>query len=355
MRLNLQKEESYCSNRELLLYLRQVILSYLKTLSIRQRVGVELDVITLGETMVLFTPETTGPLRYVHTFNKTIGGAESNFAIALTRLGHEVGWISRLGNDEFGLYIRNFIRGEGVDTSRVIFDQENPTAVFFKENKPNQDPNVYYYRKQSAASAMKPSDLDEEYFKQAKYLHITGVTPALSDSCKATIFRAIELAKKHNQTIVFDPNIRLKLWSKAEAKQILTEIAKQSDIILPGLDEGELITGESTPERVATSFEELGAKLVVIKLGAKGAYFQSSSQGEYVRGYEVEQIVDTVGAGDGFAAGLLAGLLKGWDTSKSVKLANRIGAYALSVNGDVEGYPFWYQVNPDHTKQEISR
>src|SRR5699024_6951177 len=120
-----------------------------------------MDVITIGESMVLFTPQTPGPLRYTNSFQKTIGGAESNVAIALSRLGHQTGWISHLGNDEFGLFIRNFIRGEGVDTSAVRFKTDFPTAVFFKEPNLGQDPMVYYYRKGSAASKMTPKDLDE--------------------------------------------------------------------------------------------------------------------------------------------------------------------------------------------------
>src|SRR5699024_1673197 len=129
-----------------------------------------------------------------------------------------VGWISRLGNDEFGLYIRNSIRGEGVDTSHVIFDSKKPTAVFFKEKQVNADSKIFYYRKDSAASMIRPSDIDELYVSKAKIFHLTGITPALSDTCYKTVFRAIELARKHGLTIVFDPNIRLKLWSKSKVK-----------------------------------------------------------------------------------------------------------------------------------------
>lgn len=314
-----------------------------------------MDVVTLGETMVLFTPGNVGPLRYVNQFEKTIGGAESNLAIALARLGHQVGWFSRLGDDEFGLYVRNFIRGEGVDTSRVIFDEKNPTAVFFKERQMGQDPKIYYYRKGSSASFMKPEDLDAEYIAQAKYLHLTGITPALSPSCQETVFRAIELAKENGVTVVFDPNIRLRLWSKEEAGSVLRRIASQCDIVLPGLDEGEIMTGEVTPEGISSQLLANGAKVVVIKLGAKGAFYATSDQQEYVEGFRVEQIVDTVGAGDGFAAGFLSGQIRGWSYRESVQFANRIGAYALTVAGDVEGYPFWNQVDPSRAANEVKR
>lgn len=314
-----------------------------------------MDVITLGESMVLFTPASVGPLRYVGKFNKTIGGAESNVAIALSRLGHQVGWISRLGNDEFGLYIRNFIRGEGVDTSRVLFDKQYPTAVFFKERQIEQEAKIYYYRKGSAASHLTPEDLDKEYIAQAKFLHITGITPALSSSCKETIYHAIQLAKYNNLKVVFDPNIRLKLWSREEARETLLDIASQCDIVLPGVEEGEIMTGESSPEKISSYLLRKGVQVVVLKLAEQGAYYATLEKDEYVSGFPVKHIVDTVGAGDGFAAGFLSGLIRGWSYREAVKLGNRIGAYALSVVGDVEGYPYWSQIASDQLNKEILR
>lgn len=309
-----------------------------------------MDVVTLGETMVLFSPITEGPLRFVNQFTKTIAGAESNVAIGLARLGHEVGWISRVGQDEFGLYVRNFIRGEGIDTSRVVFDREHPTAVFFKERQIGQETRVYYYRQGSAASFMTPDDLDEAYLSQAKILHLTGITPALSPSCRETVERAISLARKHGVKIVLDPNIRLKLWSKEEAREVLTQLAYQSDIVMPGLEEGALLTGETSPERIAAVFLARGVQAVVIKLGAQGAFYASADgTQEYIQGFAVQQVVDPIGAGDGFAAGFLSGLIRGWSYAEAVRLGNRVGAYAVTVAGDVEAYPYWSQINPEES------
>ncbi|BCU81572.1 2-dehydro-3-deoxygluconokinase [Polycladomyces abyssicola] len=315
----------------------------------------KLDVVTLGETMVLLVPTSVGPLRYAGQFEKTIGGAESNMAIGLARLGHQVGWISRLGNDEFGLYVRNFIRGEGVDTSRVIFDDLHPTAVFFKERQLGQEPRIYYYRKGSAASCMTPEDLDESYITQAQFLYITGITPALSASCEATVDRAIELARRNGLTVVFDPNIRLKLWSKEEARRVLIDVASRCDIVMPGFEEGEILTGEQTPEKIAACLLANGARVVVVKLGERGAYFATPEQSEYVEGFPVKQIVDPIGAGDAFAAGFLSGLLRGWTYREAVRLGNRTGAYALTVAGDVEGLPFWSQIEPQKSGNQVTR
>ncbi|MFC4768059.1 sugar kinase [Effusibacillus consociatus] len=314
-----------------------------------------MDVITFGETMVLFNPVSVGPLRYAAQFEKTIGGAESNVAIGLARLGHQVGWISRLGNDEFGLYVRNFIRGEGVDTSRVVFDDQHPTAVFFKERQMGQEPKVYYYRKGSAASHMTPHDLDPAYITQAKYLHVTGITPALSPSCADTVNHAIELANQNHITVVFDPNIRLKLWSKEEARDVLMDVASKCDIVMPGIEEGEILTGETEPEHIAACLLENGSKVVVIKLGERGAYYAAAGEAGYVEGFPVKQIIDPIGAGDAFAAGFLSGLLRGWTYKEAVRLGNQTGALALTVVGDVEGLPFWSQVDPDHNKKEVFR
>ncbi|MBD8136941.1 sugar kinase [Bacillus sp. CFBP 13597] len=314
-----------------------------------------MDVVTFGETMVLFVPTKVGPLRFTNQFEKTIGGAEANVAISLARLGHQVSWMSRLGNDEFGLFVHNFIRGEGVDTSQVKFDDHNHTAVFFKERQVMQDPKIYYYRKDSAASYMTPDDLDEEVISQAKFMHLTGITPALSHSCMETVHHAITLAKKNKVTVVFDPNIRLKLWSKQEAREELMDIASKCDIFMPGIQEGEILTGETTPEGIAARFLKNGVRAVVVKLGERGAFYATPEKAEYIEGFPVQQVVDTVGAGDGFAAGFLSGMIRGWSYADAVKLGNRVGAYALTVTGDVEGYPFWSQISPDKITQEILR
>ncbi|KJE28528.1 phosphomethylpyrimidine kinase family protein [Geobacillus kaustophilus] len=297
----------------------------------------ELDVVTFGETMVLLTPELMTPLEYSSRFYKQVGGAESNVAIGLQRLGHSVGWFSKLGNDPFGRYIHKFVRGEGVDTSRCIYTNEAPTGIFFKEKYSSTNIRVYYYRKNSAASLLSPDDLDEDYIACAKFLHITGITPALSLSCRETVFKAIEIAKKHKVKVVFDPNIRLKLWKIEEARSVLLEIAAEADIILPGLDEGELLSGRKTPEEIASFLGK--EKLVVIKLGERGSYYQFGNENGYVKGFHVPQVVDPVGAGDGFAAGIISGLLRNEPIPDAVKRGNAVGAIVVGANGDVEGLP----------------
>jgi len=303
-----------------------------------------MDVVTFGESMVLFSPDSSGPLRYVQNFNKALAGAESNVAIALAKLGHEAGWFSKLGNDEFGTYIQATIRGEGVDVSRVIMEPKKSTGILFKERFMHSNPNVYYYRKDSAASTLKPEELDEEYIKKAKILHITGITPALSENCRKTVFKAIEIARKNNVLVSFDPNIRLKLWTQEEAVPVLLEIAKQSDIIFPGIDESEMLLGLTKPEDIAEKFMDMGCSIVAVKLGKEGCYVADRLNRYYIDSYQLENPQDTVGAGDGFAAGFLSGILKKLDLRECAEYGNGVGAMAVLVKGDMEGYPNFEQL-----------
>ncbi|MBP1949772.1 sugar kinase [Virgibacillus litoralis] len=298
-----------------------------------------LDVVTFGETMVLFEPVQMFPLEYVSQFHKHIGGAESNVSIGLKRLGHQVGWFSKLGNDPFGRYILQFIRGEGIDTSACIQTDEAPTGLLFKEKKSHENLNVFYYRKHSAASLMTPEDLDESYIANAKFLHVTGITPALSETCEQTVFRVMDIAKKNNTTIVFDPNLRLKLWKAEKARAVLLKMSELADVILPGLDEGTFLTGETEPEGITAALNKNGKKTIVVKLGSKGAYYHTDEESGYVTGYPASQVIDPVGAGDGFAAGIISGMLRNDSLPATVARGNAIGAIVVGMHGDVEGLP----------------
>lgn len=304
-----------------------------------------MDVLTFGESMVVFSPNINGPLRHVHTFSKSLGGAESNVATALAKLNHSVGWFSKVSDDEFGRFVISSIKAEGVDTSGVIIDKERPTGLLFKERYQRSNPNVYYYRKNSAASSLSPEDIDEEYIKQAKILHITGITPALSESCRRAVYRAIEIAKENKILVSFDPNIRLKLWTIDEARKILVDIASKADIVMPGLDEAELLLGLTNKDDVADFFLNKEAKIVAVKLGPEGCYIKDKKEGVKVAGYDVSDLIqDTAGAGDGFAAGFLAGYLEKLSLNEIGQYANGVGAMATLVQGDMEGYPYYDQL-----------
>ncbi|WP_110929160.1 sugar kinase [Bacillus massiliglaciei] len=300
-----------------------------------------MDVVTIGETMALFTPNEEGPLRHARSFSMKFGGAESNVAIGLSRLGHKSRWISRLGMDEFGDAMQAFIRGEGVDVSYVTRDTNAPTGVFFKEFRRLNDTRVYYYRKNSAASKMNAEMLPAVAISDSAYLHLTGITPALSESCRELLDKALRIAKENQMKIVFDPNIRLKLWEdKSEARRFMKKYASESDLVLPGISEAEFLFGACSPEEYANLFHELGAETVLLKMGEKGALVSSSSVPKtFVPGFQVERVIDPVGAGDAFAAGVLSGLLDGLPLIEAVRRGNAMGAMVTMVNGDAEGLP----------------
>ncbi|WP_340023689.1 sugar kinase [Paenibacillus sp. FSL K6-1096] len=298
-----------------------------------------MEVVTFGETMVLLAPDRMVPLEYVNGFQKHVAGAETNVAIGLARMGHTAGWFSKLGNDPFGRYIRQFVRGHGVDISEVRLTTEAPTGVFFKEQLSPDKIQVYYYRKHSAASLMQAEELNEAYVGGARILHVTGITPALSPECRKLTFRALGAAKKHGTTIVFDPNIRWKLWNREEAYHVLNEIAALADYVLPGMEEGQFLTGCSDPAVIAERLLKAGAGAAVIKLGADGAYYSNGRSSGTEPGFPVKRLIDPMGAGDGFAAGFISGLLLGEELPSAVRRGNAVGSIVVGVSGDVEGLP----------------
>lgn len=294
--------------------------------------------------MIAMCPKEKGPIIFCNTFERKVGGAELNVAIGCARLGIQSGWISRLGNDDFGKYILKTVRGEGIDTSEVKLVDGYPTSVYFREVLADGSSRSFYYREKSPTSTMKCEDLNEEYFKNAKVLHITGVFPSITNNNREIILESVKLAKKHNLTISFDPNIRLKMWTKEEAKAYIEKLLPDVDILLIGDEEIEILLGDATIEDAIKTFHGYGIGTVIVKKGAKGAL---GSDGKNI--YEVDAIkpkalVDTVGAGDGFAAGFLTSFVKGKTLEECVKFANAVGSLVVGVEGDNEGLPCYEDV-----------
>jgi len=299
------------------------------------------DVVTIGETMVVMVPEMRGTLDSVDLFRKDFAGAESNVAIALCRLGHRAAWISRLGDDGFGRYIYGQMRAEGVDVSGVGFDPDHPTGMYIKElsaESKGAGTNVYYYRSNSAASHLAPdAELLIPYAK-ARYLFVTGITPALSVGCRELILNAIAHARQLGMTIVFDPNVRLKLWSIDEAREVLDTMARQADIVLSGLGEARLLTGANTPQEATRQYLDRGAQIVVIKLEESGAFYETESERGAIPAFSVHA-VDEIGAGDAFDAGLISALLDGLPLPQAVERGCALGALAVTAVGDHAALP----------------
>lgn len=302
------------------------------------------EVVTIGETMVTFDSLGSSRLRYSQTFECHTGGAETNTAVALTRMGHSAGWISRLGKDEFGYKIRNLFRGEGVDVSHVEMAADEMTGIFFRQRLENGENKNFYYRKGSAASNMTPELLDEEYIKNARIFYVSGITPAISKSASETVERAMKIAKENGVLVAFDPNLRLKVWTLDEAKATLDRLMPYVDVVLPGVEEGELLYGTSDPDEIAGIIQGYGVKTVVVKVGSDGCIGYDGPDKYVSKGFQVKRVVDAFGAGDAFAAGVLSGILEALPWEETLKRANAMGAITVTMKGNIEAFP---------TKEEV--
>ncbi|SFA93952.1 sugar kinase [Selenomonas ruminantium] len=301
------------------------------------------EVLTIGEPMGLFVAQEAKPLKDVQTFTRLVCGAEVNFSIGLSRLGHTVSYVSRVGSDPIGQHIRDFLKENGIEDSYVQIDREHLTGMQFKEMAPEgTDPLVVNYRRHTAFSHFVPEDLRGIDWQGVKHVHVTGIPAALSDSCCASVEALMDAAHAHEATVSFDPNLRPALWPSHKVMvRTLNRLAAKADLILPGLGEGKILTGLEKPEQIADFYLARGAKAVVIKLGgSKGAYGKEREGKEFIApSFRVEHVVDTVGAGDGFAVGTVSALLEGRTLEEAALRGAAIGALAIMSAGDNEGLP----------------
>ena len=287
-------------------------------------------IVTVGEVLAVLDAAELGPLRHSASFRLTIAGAESNVAIGAARLGASVAYAGLVGADEFGRLALNTLRGEGVDVSGVVTDAIAPTALMVKEHRLPGVVKVAYYRSGSAGSRLTARDLPEDLLRSADLLHVSGITPALSAEAREAVFTATELAPR----VSVDVNYRARLWSPDEARAVLTDLAARADVLFAAEDEAELLTGSPDPGPLA----RLGPSEVIVKRGADGCVAWCEGRPLSCAARPV-RAVDTVGAGDAFAAGYLADRLAGEDFPAALRTAVTVGAFAVTQRGDWEGLP----------------
>ena len=297
--------------------------------------------VTVGEPMVLFTAQETGELAEVGTFARSTAGAELNVAIGLSRLGLKVGYVSRLGHDSFGRHLLAALDRERIDRRHVVVDEAHPTGFMLKSRSSDgSDPRIEYFRRGSAASHLSLADNPVAYCARSRHLHLTGISPAISMGARELVFQMAAEAREAGRTVSFDPNLRPGLWPSQQAMaDCVNQLAAGSDWVMPGLAEGRLLTGLDTPDAIADFYLSHGAKRVIIKLGPQGAFFASATTRGTVAGIPVTSVVDTVGAGDGFAVGVISGLLEGLEFAQAVARGNAIGARVVQFPGDCDGLP----------------
>ncbi|TQS44879.1 sugar kinase [Cryptosporangium phraense] len=269
--------------------------------------------------MVLVTPDPPGPLAAGGPARLDVAGAESTVACYLALLGARTAWVGAVGADPLGDLVRDRIAGYGVDVSGVSVRADAPTGVFFK-NPGAAGTTVHYYRAGSAASRLGPRELPE-----ARVVHLSGITPALSASCAALVDSVLAVPGPVRS---FDVNYRPGLWPVARAAPVLAALADRADVVFVGLDEAGTLWGCASPAEVRALLPSPAT--VVVKDAAVGAY----AGGVFVPAPAVD-VVEPVGAGDAFAAGYLAGLLADAPEAERLALGHRVAGSALRIAGDV--------------------
>lgn len=299
------------------------------------------EVVTLGETMVSLRTGT--PLRLGGALSMTVAGAESNVAIGLARLGHTVRWGGRVGADEVGSYILRTLRAESVIVDTVVVDSGRPTGLMLAERRVADVSRVSYYRTGSAGSALSASDAAAALVDPPRIVHLTGITPALSDSAAEAVTEAVRLALRAGALVSIDVNYRSKLWTPQEAHPVLSELVRKAHIVIASEDELALVAS-GDESAAAHELAASGVSQLVIKRGARGATVWHDGEAYDAKVIAVH-VLDTIGAGDGFTAGYLSGVLDGLSPAEALRRGTVTGAFAVSAVGDWEGLP---------TREELS-
>lgn len=293
------------------------------------------DVVTIGETMLRLSAPPGLALEQSPHLLVHVAGAESNVAIALSRLGISSGWISRLVDNPLGRRISHEIRAHGVDVSRVVWTSGGRIGIYFVElgRAPRQS-RIIYDRAGSTITTISPDDVDWAYVRQARLLHLTGITPGLSESCRALVVRALEEGR-HGQVLrSFDVNFRARLWSSAEAAAVLAPLLDQLDLLICTAEDARTLfaVGGSPAEAAAALQDRFGAETVVVT-GERRAAAVGRKGREEREGYPVES-VDRIGAGDAFAAGFIHGFLAG-NVGRGLEYGLALAALKHTFLGDI--------------------
>ena len=288
---------------------------------------------TFGETMGLIAADGIGPLAYAKNFSYGIGGAESNVAIGVSRLGGEAAWLGRVGPDASGALITRRLTDAGVRT--IAIPDDTFTGLMVRHRRSGEYTQVDYHRAGSAGSRLTPADIPAAELRAAAVVHVTGITPALSSTCRSAVFQSVETALAAGVPVSVDVNYRSKLWSRFDAAPVLRDLVSMADIVFAGPDEAGLFVDGDDP---LGELAKLGPTEVIVKDGGRGCVAQINGERHEVAALPVT-VVDPVGAGDAFVAGYLADRMAGAGAAQCLRTAIAAGAFAVTVPGDCEGLP----------------
>lgn len=307
-------------------------------------------VVSLGETMVSFIARERGPMVESSEFLRTIAGSEANMAVGIARLGGRAAYIGRVGADGLGTIVTRRLRAEGIDVSHLHVDETAATGTMVRELRDLGPAEVVYWRAGSAGSRLSAADVEAAgaLIDDAAWLHVTGITPALSATAAGAVDAAVERAQAAAATISIDLNVRRHLWSEAQARSALAPLVSRCDVALGGVEELAVVAGLAQTLEAGTSVEAvvaadavraMGPATVVVKLGADGALERRDGASTTVPALPVEHVIDPIGAGDAFTAGYVSAVLEGAPPAHALAVANACGAAAVSVIGDIPGMP----------------
>ncbi len=297
------------------------------------------DVLTYGETMGLLQAEQVGPLRLGGSLRLSIAGAETTVAIGVARLRGTARWVGVVGDDEIGRMIVRNLDAERVLTDGIAVDPDLPTGLLLQERRTSEVTRVHYYRTGLAGSRLAPEHVCPGHVASAKFLHLSGITPALSATAAEAVMRVLDLASAGTTRVCLDLNYRARLWDPETARKRLRDLIARADVVLATREEGELMVGPTdSAAAAAAALAALGPPQVVVKLGSEGAV--AWDDGNLVEvSPQPTTVADPVGAGDAFAAGLLADLTAGRPFPEALTTAATVAGINVACRGDWEGLP----------------
>ena len=295
------------------------------------------DILSLGECMVEFFAEE--PLAEADTVEKAFAGDALNLLAAASRLGSSCGFLSRVGNDPFQPFLLNGWQSLGIDTSHVK-RVEGRNGIYFISTYGHGEREFTYYRAGSAPSTMTPDDIDPDYIAQARVLHVSGITLAISESARATALAAARIANEAQVCVSFDPNFRPALWPAEAARAAAEELLPHVDIALPsGPEESEQLFGLASAEETADYLRGFGAYAVAVKLGEGGVYLSTADGKRHVPALPVPRVADTTGAGDAFDGAFLHGLVRNMPPLEAARLGVAMAGLKVRGRGAIASLP----------------
>jgi 2-dehydro-3-deoxygluconokinase len=292
-----------------------------------------LDIVSIGEPMIEFNQTRAGDPHYLQGY----GGDTSNMIVAAARTGARAGTITRIGDDEFGRMFLELWRSEGVDTRGVAVDGDAHTGVYFVTHGPRGHA-FSYLRAGSAASRMHPKDLPLELLREARFVHASGISMAISASAADTVLAAFDAARAAGAQLSFDSNLRLKLWPLSRASALIGAAAGAADFFFTSLEDARALARLQDPDGMLDWAHRLGARNVLLMLGAEGAIASDGAKRERIAGFKVKA-VDATGAGDCFCGATLARLAAGDSLFEAARYANAAAALKTTGYGAVAPLP----------------